>query len=200
MTTRPTKRATAAAVSKPDFAALLGSATLPEKAVEICLRGDLNAELAAADEALTKAQEQALNSLAGGDTGALLDRIQALQAEMAENTYPFRLRGLPRPKFRALINAHPPRRIPAEDNPGETVVHPGDQYTGINGDTFHDALIRACLIDPADLDDDGWQQLVDVLNDYQFDELSSTAWALNRSDVDPFSRAASRMTRAIESE
>lgn len=183
------------------FATLLGTAKLPEKTVEICLRGDLNAELAAADAALAKAQQLNRDSLAGGgDTGALLERIQVLQAEMAENTYRFRLRGLPRPKFRAIISAHPPRRIPSEDDPDEQVVHPADQYTGINSDTFHDALIRACLIDPPDLDDDAWQQLVDVINDYQFDELSSTAWALNRSDVDPFSRAASRMTQASESE
>jgi hypothetical protein len=187
--------------TKKSFTAMLGTAKLPERTVEICLRGDLNAELAAADEALTKAQERSLDSLAGGgDTGALLERIEALQAEMAENTYPFRLRGLPRPKFRAILAEHPPRRIPSEDDPSELVVHPGDQYTGINGDTFHDALIRACLIDPPDLDDDGWQQLVDVLNDFQFDELASAAWALNRSDVDPFSRAALRMTRSTGSE
>lgn len=186
--------------TKKSFTELLGTAKLPERTVEICLRGDLNAELAAADEALTKAQEQALNSLAGGDTGPLLERIEALQAEMAENTYAFRLRGLPRPKFRAILADHPPRRIPDPDNPEETVVHPGDLYTGINAETFHDALIRACLIDPEGLDDEAWEQLTGVLNDYQFDELASAAWGLNRSDVDPFSRAASRMTRSSESE
>jgi hypothetical protein len=187
--------------TKKSFAALLGTARLPEKTVDICLRGDLAADFAQADEALAKAQKRNLESLAGGgDVGELLERVQALQAEMAESTYTFRLRALTRPKFRALVRAHPSRRIPSEDDPEELVVHPADQYVGVNADTFYDALIRACLVDPADLGDAEWEQLVESLNDWQYESLSDTAWALNRSDVDPFSRVASRMTQASESE
>jgi hypothetical protein len=207
--------------TKKSFAALLGTARLPEKTVDICLRGDLAADFAEADEALTKAQKRNLESLAGGgDVGDLLEQVQALQAEMAENTYTFRLRALPKPRFRALVNAHPVRRVPDENDPTEITVHPADRFVGVNAETFFDALIRACLVDP-ELTDEQWRvfvgdneterarltaegkedEIVDgKLNDWQYDKLSDTAWGLNRSDVDPFSRVASRMTQASESE
>jgi hypothetical protein len=69
---------------------------LPERTVEICLRGDLVAEHQQAERELERAEKQAGNSLAGNGAAEIAERIQALEAEMQENVYEFRLRGLPK--------------------------------------------------------------------------------------------------------
>lgn len=175
--------------TKKNFATLLGTARLPERSVQVCLRGDLVADHEAAERDLEQAQKRSGGSLAGGGIGAIVERIEALEAQMQESTYAFRLRAMPKPKFRALIAAHGPRR----GDDGE--VLDADRHLGVNAETFFDALIRACLVDP-ELDDAEWLQLVEALTDAQYDELSGAAWLLNRSEVDiPFSRAASRAKR-----
>jgi len=185
--TRPRKAA--AAVTKPDFAALLAGAALPERTVMICLRGDLAADHEAAERELEQAAKTAGDSLAGNGAAEIADRIEALEARMREHSYEFRLRALPKPKWRKLVAGHPPRRD--DDN---EMLEP-DKYLGVNAETFYDAIIRACLIDP-ELTDEQWEQLVDTLTDQQYESLSDAAWALNRRDVDiPFSRAASAMKR-----
>ena len=63
---------------------------------------------------------------------------------------------------------------------------------GVNADTFYEAIIRACVVDPQ-MSDEQWHALCAALTDRQFDELAQAAWDLNRREVDiPFSRAASR--------
>lgn len=186
MPARP--RRAAAAVTKPDFAKLLADAKLPERTVMICLRGDLAADHEAAERELELAEKQGSDSLAGTGAGAIVDRIEALEQEMREHTYEFRLRALPKPAWRKLCGEHPPRR--GDDNE----IVPTD-LIGVNAETFYDAIIRACLIDP-ELTDDEWGQLVEALTDRQYDEIADAAWGLNRREVDvPFSRAASRMKR-----
>jgi hypothetical protein len=180
-------------VAKGDFKAMLASAKLPEKTVDICLRGDLVAEHEAAERELEQAEKLAdvLNSLdGGGNIGDLVDRIEALEAEMREHTYTFRMRALPKPQWRALLAAHPPRK--GED--GEPLEQ--DKYVGVNQETFWDALIRACVVDP-EMDEGDWQQLLgEKLNDSQYTDLTGAAWGVNRNDVDiPFSRAASRLKK-----
>jgi hypothetical protein len=184
-------------VSKADFKAMLASAKLPEKTVQICLRGDLAAEHETAEKALEQAEKNALSadSLDGGGVGELADRLEALEAQMREHTYPFRLRALPKPKWRALVAEHQPRR----DDDGEVLA--ADRFLGVNADTFFEAITKACVVDP-EMDDDDWRVLLDEkLTDAQFDTLSEAAWGLNRRDVDvPFSRAASRLNRSSASE
>lgn len=192
MTARPRKPAVAA-VSKPDFKALLAGAKLPEATVSICLRGDLVADHEAAERELEQALNATSNSLAGNGAAAIAERIEGLEAQMQEHTYEFRLRALPRPAWRALVVAHPPRQTEA----GE--IEPTDR-TGVNSETFYEAMIRACLIDP-ELTDEQWATLNEALTDRQFQDLSDAAWGLNRREVDiPFSRAASRMRRNSETE
>jgi hypothetical protein len=173
----------------PDFRALLAGAKLPEKTLPVCLRGDLTAEFERLDRALTEAQRNEPDSLAGNGTGDLVDQIEAVREQMREHTYDFRLRALPKPRFRALIGDHPPRR----GDGGEILET--DRVFGLNTDTFFDALIRACVVDPQ-LDDQTWAQLEPVLTDRQYDQLATASWDVNRSDVDvPFSLAASRISR-----
>lgn len=171
----------------------LKQARLPERSEPICLRGDLVADFEAAERDLKRVQESTTDSLEDG-IGPIVDRIEALRAEMLEHTEDFRLRALPKPRFRALIAEHPPRRTQGEDG-SEGELDAGDANLGLDRSTFFEALIRASIVSP-DLDDDDWAALMEVLTDRQFGDLSDTAWFLNRGEIDvPFSRVASLARR-----
>jgi hypothetical protein len=173
----------------PDFQTLLKGAKLPERTVDVCLRGDLRTEFEALERELEQAQQRGADSLAGHGTGELVDRIEAVQAEMREHTYRFVMRAMPKPVWRALIADHPPRRD------ADGALADEDRIMEVNVDTFWDDLIRRSIIDP-ELDDGAWAQLQDALTDYQFSELGAAAWGLNRSEVDvPFSHVVSKMRR-----
>lgn len=186
---------------------LIRAAKLPEKSVPVCLHADLVAEHEAADRELKQERDRPSKKLDdGGRARELSERLTALEAEMAEHTIEFRLRAMPRPKWKAFIAQYPPRK--AEDG----TVDERDQFIGVNVDAFFDPLIRASVIDP-ELDDEDWRILFGdtdeqraqreakgesveegKLTDRQFDTLADAAWALNRHGVDvPFSHAASRI-------
>lgn len=175
-----------------DLKTLLTEARLPERTVPICLRGDLVAELEEIERQLEDVNRRPADSLAGTGSGELIDRIEALQDEMRASTVTFRLRALPKPQWRALLAEHPPRRD-AQDNPLQD-----DAAAGVNLDTFFDAIIRACLVDPP-VDDEMWALMAGEngrLTDRQLGRLSDAAWEVNRGDVNvPFSRAASLRNR-----
>jgi hypothetical protein len=192
MPARPKKAA--ATASKPDFAKLLGAARMPERSVQVCLRGDLAAELEALDAELEHAQKKPKTSLAGTGTTALVERIEALQDEMRAHTYPVRLRAMTRHAWRELVDAHPPRR----DDKGEPDI--GDVQSGVNRDTFFEPMLRASIVDP-ELNDDQFQQLSQALTDRQYEGLVRVAWDLNQGEIDiPFSRAAWRARRTTSDE
>lgn len=193
----------------------LKDAKLPERSVPVCLRGDLVAEWEAAERDLERAQKQPGDSKEGTGVGGLLDRIEALQAEMSEHSDEYRLRALPRHKFRKLVVAHPPRTDENDE------VRREDLQIGVNRETFFPALIKASVIEP-DLDDEDWRVLLGdtdaaiaeleaagkqdeiqdgLLTDRQCQQLEDVAWFLNRAEVDvPFSRAASLARRSIGTE
>lgn len=180
-----------------DVKALIRGAKLPETTVPVCLAADLVAQFEQAERELAEAGESARTSLAdGGRQREIAERIEALREQMQASTVDFRLRAMPRPRWREFIAAHPPRKDPKT---GE--VDERDRYVGVNTDTFYDALVQASAVDP-DLDDEDWALLLgEKLTDRQFDQLADAAWALNRRDVDvPFSRAASRILRISEPE
>lgn len=209
MPARPRKAA--AAATKPDFAKLLGDARLPECTVPICMRADLTAEHKQLDRELEKLVDKPVQKLSGDGRGQLKQRLEAIEAEMAAATYPFRFRAMPKPRWRAFVAKYPPRKDPATGEVNEV-----DAFRGVNVETFFDALVRESCIDPM-LDEAGWRKLLGdspeerarlaadgkqdeiadgVLTDHQLDALSNAAWALNRRDVDiPFSLAASRLNQ-----
>ena len=171
------------------FAAMLGEAKMPEKTVPVCLRGDLTADFEEVDRQLEAAQKKPASSLAGSGTGALLERLDALAVEMAEHTYTFRLRAMPRHAWLELMAAHPPRK----DDEGDPLVE--DRMTGANRLTVFEPMVRMSIIDP-ELDDEQWKKLLAALTDRQFEDLVNAAWDLNQGKVDvPFSRAASQARR-----
>ncbi|HEX5996945.1 MAG TPA: hypothetical protein VFY84_17520 [Jiangellales bacterium] len=170
-----------------DIKALLRDARLPERTVELCLRGDLVAEYEAVEAEHARAVDNRGNSLSAGvETAQLRERLDGLREQMAASNVTFRLRALSRPEFRRLVAQHPPRRDGDE-------VNERDNNVGINTETFFDALVRASVVEPQ-LDDEDWDLLLgERLTDRQFDLLAGAAWALNKRDVDiPFSFAGSQ--------
>lgn len=184
MVARPKKAAPA--VTKPDFAALLAGAKLPERTVLTCLRGDLKAEHEQLEDELERLEKDDVGSLAGNGGTELAERIKALEAEMRANTYPIQLRALPAPKFREFKAKFPVRIEDGEPNQL-------DQTWGFDMEAGHEPLIRVSIVDP-ELDDEGWEQLKDSLTERQLDDLFWASLGLNRGGIDvPLSRAASRL-------
>jgi hypothetical protein len=177
-----------------NFKSMLAEAKLPEAEVRICMRGDLAAAHEAAEHELEQAEKNASDSLAGNGTGEIADRIQAIEAEMQDSIYPFVLRALPAPRFRAFKADYPPR-IGEDGEPNKQ-----DAVFGFNIDAGFEPLTRMCLVDP-ELDDDTWAQLMETLTENQFEHLAGAAWYLNRGEVDvPFSSAASKLKQASAAE
>jgi hypothetical protein len=177
-----------------NFKAMLAGARLPERTVEVCLRGDLVAAHEDAERELKQAEKKATDSLAGNGTAEIIERIEGLEEQMREHVVVFTLRALPRPAWRALLADHPPRR----DDKNEIVSE--DSGLELDVSTFYDDLIRRSVVDP-ELDEADWAALADVLTDRQFGDLAGAAWLLNRGEVDvPFSLAASRAKRATADE
>lgn len=181
-----------------NFKAMLAGAKLPERTVEICLRGDLVAEHEDAERALEQAEKNPTDSLAGNGSAAIIERIETLEEQMRESTQTFTLRALPhrrsaaddRPTHNELKKAHPPRR----DSGGKIIED--DEGYGYSVDTFNEALVRLSVVDP-ELDAADWENLLAVISEGQFSVLAMACLLLNRGDIDvPFSRAASRAKRA----
>jgi hypothetical protein len=183
---RPKK---AVVASKPDFAALLAGAKLPEHVEPTCLRGDLKAEHEQLNAELERLETDAVDSLAGNGGAELAEQIRALEEQMRESTYPIRLRALSGPDYRHFKSGFPPR-VDAE---GE--VDKLDEAYGFNIEDGFKPLVRRSLVDP-ELTDDEFADLMTKLTDNQFTALALAAYRLNRGDIDvPFSRAASRLNR-----
>ncbi|HEY0700934.1 MAG TPA: hypothetical protein VGD43_24385 [Micromonospora sp.] len=181
---------------KPSTRDKLKAARLPERTVDICLRGDLQAEWEDLHRQLAEAEAKAgadnrLNSASKRDVKAVAARIEAVEEEMRAETLVFRLRALSKRAWGDLLKKHPPRRNNDED-----------AVLGYNPDEFFPAAIRACTYSPDDLDDETWRELLDDrLTEYQFGALQNAVMALNVRKVDvPNSRAASRILRTSESE
>lgn len=164
-----------------DIAAIIAGARLPRRTVPLCLRGDLQAAFEDVTRRLDAPRPAGSDSLAGDpDARALAEQVEMLREQMRAAIVVFTLQALPRLAWAEFTAGHPPR----DD-------HPDDKVVGFNQDTFYDALIRECCIDPQ-LDSDQWAHLFDNLTSRQFDDLAAAAWALNRRDVEvPTSRAAS---------
>jgi hypothetical protein len=165
--------------AKRPFSALLKEGRLPERTVDICLRGDLVAEFEMVDAALTEAMRRPVDSKEGSGTAELVQRIEAIQAEMKASTHTFRIRALDRAAFRELQNAHPPRE---GDGP--------DEQVGFDRSTFFTALLIDTTYDPV-LTAEEWDELLGKLTERQYGDLTDAAWFSNRDAVSiPFSKAA----------
>ncbi len=167
-----------------DAKTILKNARRRETTYRLCLRGDLIAEHEALEAELAR-----LTSQGGWTASSLSDvspvvelaaKIEALQAELREQTVTLRFRALRRVDWEALVAAHP----------GKTEDEKFDV------ESFAAPLVAACLVDPelspAEFDD-LWD---DALNHEQRDEVFGAAWAANtEATAVPFSERASVVTR-----
>lgn len=113
-----------------------------------------------------------------------------LVAEAEAQALHVRIRALGRREWKALIAAHPPRTV-AKDAVTEALAK-SDELSGVNDDTFKDALVAASVIEPEGITVEDLDQLADV----DFDRLYLTAFALNRGSApDPKASLVSRLTQ-----
>jgi hypothetical protein len=194
------------------FKTMLSQARLPERTVDICLRGDLATAHQAAEKALLDAQRTAGDSKEGGGVEQLIAEVESIQERMRESTFTFVIRALPRVRFRALTNAHPPREIDGE-------MDLGDAKTGFDRSTFFEALLKVSTVEPdmgvdveayfkallagekPVLPDGDWPELFEKIIDRQYGDLTDAAWFVQRDEVSvPFSLAASLAKRSSAGE
>jgi hypothetical protein len=186
--------ATVAEPARPSTADKLKAARLPERTVDICLRGDLQAEWEDLHRQLAEVEAQQagdkrLNS--GGAADKIGQQIATVQDQMRGDTIVFRLRAKSKRAWNDLLKEHPPRKG------NET-----DETLGYNPDSFMPAAIRACTYSPDDLDDALWEDLLDErLTEHQYASLQNAVMALNVRQVSvPNSYAASRILRGSSPE
>lgn len=188
-----TPRAKKAPAETSSLDALLNSAALPEKSVEVCLRGDLVAEVEELERSIRDARTDttAVTMADRGKITQMARRIEQIRRTMIDSTVTFRFRSLgqkgwkdeagnQRKSWPDLITAHEPRDgVPA------------DQQLGYNVESFFPALLRESLLTPV-MTEEQWGKLEAVATSRQYDDLVETCLALNRRKVDvPFSFAAS---------
>lgn len=196
-----------------DFAAKMAGAQKAGASVPVCLRGDLAAELEELDRQAVLAQADRSASKEDATAGELVDRIRELQAEMRDATETFVLRALAPMRYRALREAHPPRR----DEAGKLDLT--DAALGFNRDTFPPVLVKACTVSP-EVTEEQWHELLGdnetraaervaagevpdegLLTYGQFMELANACWELNEGKISvPFSSAVSGMSPSTDGE
>lgn len=170
----------------------VAAAKLPERTVELCLRGDLQARFEELDRQAREALEvPADGRLVGNpERKRLAEEIELLRMEMRESVEVFRLRALPRGRYTALMGDHQP----AEGDEQQ-------RHLGYNPSTFFPDVVLRSIVEPEGIDEQTWGEFLDTITDFQFDELVSAVTFLNHRKVDiPFSRAASLLTRSSEPE
>jgi hypothetical protein len=175
---------------------------LPEDWVEICLRPDLVAKFEELDSELEdstiadQAAQQGPRRNSDKPTGPsartleLLEQVGAVEAEMAESGVRFDFRALPKDKFRALCDQHPPRKDDL-----------GDQSVGYHRVDLGDALVKVCMTSPV-FDAEAWAELVDVVSIGEWNRLRARAEKVNGSVVSesPKSGLASAIRSSLASE
>jgi hypothetical protein len=113
-----------------------------------------------------------------------------LVKEAEESALHVRVRALGRREWKELVAAHPPRTV-EKDHVTEALAK-SDALSGVNDDTFKDALVAASVIEPAEISADDLDQLSDI----DFDRIYLTAFGLNRGTApDPKASLVSRLTQ-----
>lgn len=206
MTARPRKSPAAVAEApKLDFAKWMAARKPLERSFPICGRGDLAAEFDRVEDELRQAAKKPKNSLAGTGLAPLMERLDQIQDEMREFTYPFKLRALKtrhapgdddsRPTWDELAKQHPPRE--KEDG---SLVTEDLMAGGLNRETFLEPLLRFTIVDPV-MSDEQFEEFIAGLSDGQYEQLAQAAWDCNQGQVDiPFSRVASLIRQGSSDE
>ncbi len=175
---------------KPSLDSMLDSARLAERSVELCLRGDLQADFEDVERQLREARTEQNDTrlTSGAEAKALAEELELLREQMTDSMITIRLRALPKLKWTKLLVEH------KSDDPKQA----------FNADTFVPALLKLSVVDP-EFTDGQWVKLIGdaesdgALSSAQYDLLSDAAWNLNRKDATvPFSRLGSALLRNSE--
>lgn len=171
-----------------DFKKLLSEAQLPKRVVEICLRGDLHAELQLLDQELIDFQRTKVGSkrLSGATTERdLSTKIGELQDQMRESSIPFELSAFNGRRWRELKAKHPVNEKPS----------PMDSVLGADAKGLLNEAVREAIQSPV-LDDEDWEALTEKITDGEWQRLCETVYSLNEEGVTvPFSQRASLVMR-----
>lgn len=159
---------------------------LREDSTFICLRPDLIEQWEQANERLQESTasqfgSQRLTTKSAGDV-ELAEQVQDLERQIEEASAEFRFRALPKERWRALCDNHPPRKHDEMD-----------RLVGYHRIEVLDAAVRKCLIDPV-FDDASWATFLDTISEGEFSELRRLVNSINTGAVDnPKSVLASRI-------
>lgn len=168
-----------------DVLALIQGASLPERTVPLCLRGDLQAEWETLHRDLIDAQRAAGEPTLAGPPPEVVDlqgRLHAVAEEMRSAVVTFRVRAIGRPDYNRIIAGFPPRDgHPADNAPG----------VGHNIEAVQRAMVHQGVVWP-EMTPELWDALEPNLTPWQWGQLVDAADALALDPVNvPFSRAAS---------
>jgi hypothetical protein len=101
-----------------------------------------------------------------------------------------RVRALGRREWKALVAEHPPR-VAGKDGATEDQAK-SDALSGVNDETFKDALVAASVIEPEGITPEDLDQLADI----DYDRIYLRSFALNRGAApDPKASLVSRLTQ-----
>jgi hypothetical protein len=165
-----------------------------QEAAQLALRARRNimsarqAETAAADDRLVTKSTPATDDDQDETPAAYVDpeqpELDRLVEQMKRYTVPYTIRALPDQDWNRLLEAHPPRRDPADAKR----LDPRD-FEGVNSSTFYADLVRQSIAEPTH-DDARWTRLMELVTSKQFDKLATVAAEVNKRDENlPFSLA-----------
>ena len=160
----------------------LAAAKLPERSIQVCLRGDLAAEFDELERKLREVREDAgpRRVATKSEAAEIAGKMRELQEQMRAEMVTLRVRALPRAEWQKIVRDNPPR----EDNAGDMAV--GGNLTGIM-----EHAIPRCVVEP-EMDAEDWEQFNNVISAGDYDQLMTVVFDVNRSGASvPKSRLAS---------
>jgi len=162
---------------------LVAAAKLREAVVSLCFAGDLQGRAEELQRQLAEAStDWAAGSLADVDPrAALAEELSAVRAELEENRAEFLIRALPSRQWSDLLARHPSK---------------GDAGQLFDIETFPQAAIAACCVDPA-MTADEYAELSQVLTGAQEAELFDAVWRVNTQTQVPFSLGSSAILASL---
>jgi hypothetical protein len=166
-----------------DIEEILNGYELPERTVQVCLKGSLVAEYEDLERQLPGASRESGSLSEPSQAVTVARRMEELRQQMAASSRTFRFRALPGSGYEELQHQHAPRK---------------DQQEMFNAETFPIALISACCVDPP-MTEDHVRKFKATVSDKQYWDVYDTAVAVNRASVDvPFSKLAFDVLRGSE--
>lgn len=167
---------------------ILAEARLPERAVSICLRGDLSAEFQRLEDRLSEANNERLKDkrLAKSTKPVeIAQEMEAVREKMRAATIEFTLRAFASDVWRSMKRKHPLPEKP------EAI----DRVLGADAKGLLNEAIQKAIVEP-ELDDEDWDRLRDTIADGEWQKLVDATYVLNEEGTNlPFSQAGSLALR-----